>query len=249
VLTDPERSTLAVIGKRLGRRELEPVASAARPDTILAWFRELVAQKFDDFRHRLYPGRPPIGPDITELIVRMARENSGWGYDRIAGALDSLGHGVFIKPSGNILCRFGIVPAPKRRQQMSWADFIRSHMTVLTGIDFFTAEVLTWHGLATYYVLFLLHLDTLRVTLAGITPHPKEEWMVQMARRAVDAIDGALLPIRFVLHDRDTKFCASFQNTLRPAGIQPIRLPAHSPNLNAFAECWVRSIKSECLSN
>ena len=88
---------------------------------------------------------------------------------------------------------------------MSWADFIRSHMTVLTGIDFFTAEVLTWRGLATYYVLFFLHLETRRVTLAGITPHPTEEWMVQMARRAVDAIDGTLLPIRFVLHDRDTK--------------------------------------------
>ena len=248
VLTDPEGSTLAVIGKRLGRRGLEPVASVARPDTILSWFRKLVAQKFDGSRHRLYPGRPPIRPEITELIVRMARENSGWGYDRIAGALDSLGHRVSDQTVGNSLRRFGIAPAPKRRQQMSWADFIRSHMTVLTGIDFFTAEVLTWRGLATYYVLFFLHLETRRVTLAGITPHPTEEWMVQMARRAVDAIDGTLLPIRFVLHDRDTKFCASFQNTLRSAGIQPLRLPARSPNLNAFAERWVRSIKSECLS-
>jgi putative transposase len=178
----------------------------------------------------------------------MARENSGWGYDRIAGALDSLGHRVSDQTVGNILRRFGIAPAPKRRQQMSWADFIRSHMTFLTGIDFFTAEVLTWRGLATYHVLFFLHLETRRVTLAGITQHPTEEWIVQMARRAVDAIDGTLLPIRFVLHDRDTKFCASFQNTLRSAGIQPLRLPARSPNLNAFAERWVRSIKSECLS-
>ncbi|MBV8831763.1 MAG: DDE-type integrase/transposase/recombinase [Acidobacteriaceae bacterium] len=109
-------------------------------------------------------------------------------------------------------------------------------------------EVLTWRGLATYYVLFFLHLKTRRITLAGITRHPTEEWMVQMARRAVDPVDGALLPIRFVLHDRDSKFCASFQDTLRSAGIQPINLPASSPNLNAFAERWVRSIKSECLS-
>jgi putative transposase len=108
--------------------------------------------------------------------------------------------------------------------------------------------VLTWRGLATYYVLFFLHLETRRVTLAGITQHPTEEWMVQMARRAVDAIDGTLLPIRFVLHDRDNKFCASFQNTLRSAGIQPLTLPARSPNRNAFAEHWVRSIKNECLS-
>jgi hypothetical protein len=248
LLTDPERSTLAIIGKQLGRRGLEPVASAARPDTILAWFRKLVAQKFDGSRHRLYPGRPPIGPDITELIVRMARENSGWGYDRIAGALRNLGHRVSDQTVGNILHRFGIAPAPKRRQQMSWADFIRSHMAVLTGIDFFTTEVLTWRGLATYYVLFFLHLETRRVTLAGITQHPTEAWMVQMARRAVDAIDGTLLPIRFLLHDRDSTFSASFQDTLRSAGIQPLRLPARSPNLNAFAERWVRSIKSECLS-
>jgi hypothetical protein len=113
--------------------------------------------------------RPPIGAEITELIVRMARENSDWGYDRIAGALNNLGHRVSDQTVGNILRRFGIVPAPKRRQQMSWADFIRSHMAVLTGVDFFTAEVLTWRGPATYYVLFFLHWETRRVTLAGIT--------------------------------------------------------------------------------
>jgi transposase InsO family protein len=97
-------------------------------------------------------------------------------------------------------------------------------------------------------VLFFLHLETRRVTLAGITQHPTEEWMLQMARRAVDEIDATLLTIRFVLHDRDSKFCASFQDTLRSAGIQPLRLPARSPNLNAFAERWVRSIKSEYVS-
>jgi putative transposase len=141
-----------------------------------------------------------------------------------------------------------VAPAPKRRREMNWADFIRSHM-VLAGIDFFTVEVLTWRGLATYYVLFFLHLETRCVTLVGITKHPAEEWMVQMARNAVDAIDGALLPVRFVLHDRDTKFCASFRTMLQSGGVHPILLPPRSPNLIAFAERWVRSIKSECLSN
>jgi transposase InsO family protein len=224
------------------------VATAAKPDTILAWFRKFVAQKFDGSRHRLYPDRPPLRREITELIVRMARENRDWGYDRIAGALQILGHHVSDQTVGNILRRFGIAPAPKRRQQMSWADFIRSHMAVLAGIDFFTVEVLTWRGLTTYYVLFFLHLETRRVTLAGITQHPTEEWMVQMARRAVDDLDGSLLSTRFVLHDRDSKFCASFRDTLRSAGIQPLSLPARSPNLNAFAERWVRTIKTECLS-
>jgi transposase InsO family protein len=149
---------------------------------------------------------------------------------------------------GNVLGRFGIAPAPKRRQQTTWAEFIRSHLAVLAGIDFFTVEVLTWRGLATYYVLFVLHLETRRVTLAGITRHPTEDWMVQMARQAVDPIDGALLPVRYVLHDRDTKFRATFRDTLRSAGVRPLTLPALSPNLNSFAERWVRSIKSECLS-
>jgi putative transposase len=248
LLTDPERSTLAVIGKRLGRQGLQPVATAAKPDTILAWFWKLVAHKFDGSGHRLYPGRPGVGRKLTELIVRLARENSGWGYDRIAGALEILGHRVSDQTVGNILRRFGIPPAPKRRQQMTWADFIRSHMAVLAGIDFFSVEVLTWRGLATYYVLFVLHLETRRVTLAGITRHPTEDWMVQMARHAVDPIDGALLLVRFVLHDRDTKFCAAFRDTLRSAGVRPLTLPARSPNLNSFAERWVRSIKSECLS-
>ncbi|HEX4164172.1 MAG TPA: integrase core domain-containing protein [Bryobacteraceae bacterium] len=148
----------------------------------------------------------------------------------------------------NILRGFGIAPAPKRRQQVSWADFIRSHLAVLAGIDFFSVEVLTWRGLATYYVLFFLHLETRRVTLTGITQHPTEDWMVQMARRAVDPIDGSLLPVRYVLHDRDTKFCAPFRDTLCSAGVRPLTLPARSPNLNSFAERWVRSIKSECLS-
>src|SRR4051794_350758 len=131
---------------------------------------------------------------------------------------------------------------------MTWAEFIRSHMAVLAGIDFFTVEVLTWRGLVTYYVLFFLHLETRRVTLAGTTTHPTEQWMVQMARNAVDDVDGALLPVRFALHDRDSKFCTSFRAMLRCGGVQALMLPARSPNLNAFAERWVRSIKSECLS-
>ena len=89
------------------------MASAAKPDTILAWFRKLVAHKFDGSRHRRYPGRPPLGRNITELIVRLARENSGWGYDRIAGALEILGHRVSDQTVGNILRRFGIPPASK----------------------------------------------------------------------------------------------------------------------------------------
>jgi putative transposase len=122
-------------------------------------------------------------------------------------------------------------------------------MDVLAGADFFTVEVLTWRGLVTYYVLFFLHLESRRVSLAGITPHPTEEWMTQMARNAVEEESGSLRHHRYVLHDRDAKFCAEFRNTLASGGVKCLRLPARSPNLNAFAERWVRTAKSECLSH
>jgi hypothetical protein len=111
-------------------------------------------------------------------------------------------------------------------------------MDVLAGTDFFTFEVLTWRGLVTYYVLFFLHLETRRVSLSGITRHPTEEWMTQMARNAVDEESGYLRQHRYVLHDSDTKFCADFRKTLATGGVKCLRLPPRSPNLNAFAERW-----------
>jgi transposase InsO family protein len=247
-LSDPERSTLAEIGKRLGRTALQQVACVAKPDTILAWYRRLIARKFDGSKHRISPGRPPIAPEVEALIVRFARENSGWGYDRIVGALANLGHPVSDQTVGNILRRYGIAPAPERSQKTTWKDFIAAHMAVLAGTDFFTVEVLTWRGLATYYVLFFIHLESRRITLAGLTKHPTAEWMLQMARNATDESSGFLRREWYVLHDRDTKFCAAFQDVLRSCGIQPLALPPRSPNLNAFAERWVRSVKQECLS-
>jgi putative transposase len=247
-LSDPERCTLAEIGKRLGRKRLKQVACTAKPDTILAWYRRLIARKFDGSKHRIYPGRPAVEPVVEELVIRFARENSGWGYDRIVGALANLGHHLSDQTVGNILRRHGIAPAPKRSQTTTWKEFIRRHMDVLAGTDFFTVEVLTWYGLVTYYVLFFLHLETRRVSLAGITPHPTEEWMRQIARNAIDEESGCLRQQRYVLHDRDTKFCAEFRDTLATRGVKCLQLPPRSPNLNAFSERWVRSVKSECLS-
>jgi putative transposase len=159
-LSDPERCTLAEIGKRLGRKHLVEVACVAKPETILAWYRRLIARKFDGSKQCSYPGRPRVDPVVEALVVHMAQENSGWGYDRIAGALSNLGHHVSDQTIGNILKRHGIAPAPKRCQHTIWKDFIAAHMAVLSGTDFFTVEVLTWRGLATYYVLFFLQLET-----------------------------------------------------------------------------------------
>ena len=121
-------------------------------------------------------------------------------------------------------------------------------MEVLVGTDFFTVEVLTLKGLVTYYVLFFIHLESRRVSLAGMTPYPGQEWMEQQARNATMEEWGFLRGCRYLLHDRDTKFCASFRELIESGSVKTIRLPARSPNLNSFAERWVRSVKEECLS-
>jgi Homeodomain-like domain len=125
---------------------LEEVAGAAQPDTILGWYRKLIAKKFDGSRFRQRVGRPRIAEEIERLVVRMAKENPSWGYDRIVGALANLGHRLSDQTVGNLLRRHNLSPAPKRKQTVSWKDFIRSHRDVLVGMDFFTAEVLTLKG-------------------------------------------------------------------------------------------------------
>lgn len=247
-LSDAERSTLAEIAKRLGRKALKEIAQVAKPDTILGWYRQLVARKFDGSRQRGYPGRPPVSPEVEELVVRFARENRSWGYDRIVGALANLGHQVSDQTVGNILRRHDIAPAPKRSRTTTWKEFLQTHMDVLAGADFFTVEVLTWRGLMTYYVLFFIEVGSRRVRLGGITRHPESWWMQQVARNASMQDSGYLNGCRYLLHDRDQKFCREFQDTLAAGGVKCLRLPARSPNLNAHAERWVRSIKEECLS-
>jgi hypothetical protein len=246
-LSDAERSTLAEIAKRLGRKALQEIARVAKPDTLLAWYRQLVAHKFDGSRRRGYPGRPRISPEVGTLVVWMARENRGWGYDRIAGALANLGYAISGRTVGNILRRHNLAPAPERSRTTNWKEFIRSHLEVLAGADFFTVELLTWRGLVTYYVLFFIAVGTRRVCLGGITRHPDAGWMEQVARNATMQDSGYLNGCRYLLHDRDQKFCREFRDTLAAGGVKCLPLPARSPNLNAHAERWVRSIKEECL--
>ena len=156
-LTAAERQTLAEIGKKLGKKALEAVAQIVKPDTILAWHRKLAADKFDGSTQRKSPGRPRVEKALEDLVVQMAKENRGWGYDRLAGALAYLGSEISDQTVGNILRRRGIPTAPERRKTTTWKAFIRTHMDVLWATDFFTTEVWTLGGLVTYYVLFLIH--------------------------------------------------------------------------------------------
>jgi transposase InsO family protein len=248
LLSEAEKATLAEIAHRLGRRALEELAAAAKPETLLAWYRKLIAKKFDGTAYRKSRGRPRFDKEIKRLVVRMAKENPGWGYDRIVGAMGNLGFRLSDQTVGNILRRHGLPTAPKRKQTTSWKDFIRAHMAVLAATDFFTVEVLTLQGLITYYVLFFIHLDSRKICLAGATRHPDQEWMEQMARNVTMEDCGFLIQQRYLLHDRDSKYCASFRQVIEPGGVKTLALPPRSPNLNAYAERWVRSVKEECLS-
>src|SRR5262245_54873022 len=247
-LSDGERKTLAEIGKKLSRQALAEVASIVTADSILGWHLTRVAQKFDGSQQRKAPGRPRIDPELEALIVRMAQEHRSWGYDRIVGALANLGLTVSDQTVGNVLKRHGIPPAPERKTTTTWKEFIRTHMEVLVATDFFTAEVWTLGGLVTYYILFFIHLGSRKVHIAGMTPHPNAAWMMQIARNIIMEEWGFLSPGQYLIHDRDGKYCPAFQQIIDTAGVTRVPLPPRSPNLNAYAERWVRSVKEECLS-
>jgi len=163
-LTDPERISLAEIGKRLGRRALEDVAQIVRPETILGWHRKLIARKFDGTKNRSSMNHGSPGRRIEDLVLQFAKENLSWGYRRIVGALSNLGHDVSHQTVANILKRHGLSPAPERENKTAWGDLIRSHTEVLGAVDFFTAEVWTASGLMTYYVLTFMRVSRLRST-------------------------------------------------------------------------------------
>jgi len=157
LLSDAEKATLAEIAHRLGRKALEELTAVAKPDTLLAWYRKLIANKFDGSTFRKSWGRPRVDEETEGLVVRMAKENPGWGYDRIVGAMANLGFRLSDQTVGNILRRHDIPPAPKRKHGASWKDFIRAHMAVLAATDFFTVEVLTLKGLMTYLLRAVFH--------------------------------------------------------------------------------------------
>ena len=245
-LNDDQRRRLAAKAKRLGRRVLEDVAGLVTPDTLMAWHRRLIAQKYDGSGNR-GPGRPPTAAEIQSLVVRMAEENRDWGYRRILGALSNLGHQIARGTVANILKNHGIEPAPERGRKTTWKEFLTRHWELLVAADFFTVEVWTHRGLQRYVVLFFLELSTRKVEIGGIGRAPNGLWMSQIGRNVTDAVDGILRGKRYLIHDRDPLFTDSFLQLLADVGVKSVKLPPRSPNLNAYAERFVRSIKESCL--
>jgi transposase InsO family protein len=243
--TDRQRRRLAVKAKAIGRKRLFEIGTLVTPDTLFRWYRELIAKKYDGTKSRR-PGRPRTAVNIEELVLLMAHDNPRWGYTRIRGALHNLGHEIARNTIKRILLENGFDPIRKRG--MSWETFLKAHWGAIAATDFFSVEVITRSGLIRYFVLFVIDLKTRRVDIAGILPRPNGEWIGQIARNLTDCDAGFLKEARYLIHDRDPLFTRSFRETLKSSGIDTVKLPARSPNLNAYAERFVRSIKSECLA-
>jgi putative transposase len=213
---------------------------------LLAWHRKLIALKYDGSAKRR-PGRPRTREELETLVVRMALENRDWGYRRIQGALSNLGHKFARSTISDILRRHGIEPAPERGRQTTWKEFLNQHWELLVAADFFTVEVWTARGLKRFLILFFIDLSTRKVQIAGIVSQGNGLWMSQVGRHCTDAVDGILNGKRYLIHDRDPLFTAEFQSILQSVGVKCVKLPPQSPNLNAHAERFVRSIKETCL--
>jgi putative transposase len=244
--TDDQRRRLAEKAKVLGRKALEEIATLVRPETLLCWHRKLIAQKYDGSRRR-GPGRPRVMNEIRNLTAQIAKENRTWGYTRIQGALKNVGYIVARGTIANILREYGIEPAPERCRKTTWREFLRFHWEVIAAADFFTVEVWTRFGLLRYLVFFVIELSTRRVRVAGIHPAPDGDWTAQVTRNLTDGVDGFLRGKKYLIHDRDPLYTSQFQEVLAGAGVKTVKLPARSPNLNAYAERFVRTIKESCL--
>ncbi|MEZ6184133.1 MAG: hypothetical protein R3F62_03870 [Planctomycetota bacterium] len=232
--TKRQRWLLAEKAHALGRRALGQIETIVTPETLLRWYRRLVAAKYTPKAPRRSGGRPEVWDEAEALVVRLARENRTWGYERLQGALSNLGHAVSSSSIARILERHGLPPAPERGRSLKWSTFLRSH--AVAAADFFSVEVLTLRGLVRYQVFFVIEIATRKVHVAGIRPDPDGAWLTQLARNLTDPFDGFLKDMTHLVLDRDPLYCAAFCKVLEEAGVTIVRTPPRTPNMNAFAE-------------
>jgi putative transposase len=238
-LRESDRLVLAALSRVMPRPSWQ--AFVVTPETLLRWHRRIVAHRWT-YPHRR-PGRPPLEPQVRELILRLARENSQWGYVRIVGELRKFGITVSPTLVRNVLARAGVPPAP-RRAASSWRKFLRQHGNSMLACDFFTVDTV-W--LRRLYVLFFVSIGTRRVEYVACASKPNTSWMIQQARNLLMDLDDRGSRPRFLIHDRDTKFSRAFDSIFRSEGIEIVRTPIQAPNANAYAERWVGSVRRECL--
>ena len=209
------------------------------PATLLRWHRCLVAKRWTYARP---VGRPPIERRTRDLVLRLARENPRWGYQRMVGELKGLGIAVSATTVRAWLRAASLGPAGHRRE-MTWREFVRAHRQSLLAVDFFTVETL-W--LQRLYILFFIELGSRCVHFAGCTPNPTAPWVVQQARQLSWTLAERADSIRFLIRDRDQKFTDAFDEVFRADGIEVVRTPFRAPQANGAAERFVRTARSEC---
>jgi putative transposase len=247
-LSRPEKLMQVTIFTRLKAQtdnwydRLQAALLLFKPDTLLKWHQELVRRKWT-FQHRHRGGRPVLDAEIEALILRLAQENPRMGYDKIHGELLKLGYQLSPTTIRNVLQHHRLSPAPQRGRS-SWRTFLNHYRSQMLACDFFTVETIC---LQTLYVLFFIDLASRRVYIAGCTTAPDSAWVTQQARQQLWQLSDEALPIRFLIHDRDTKFSSRFDSVFRSESIEVIRTPPRTPQANAIAERWVRSVREECL--
>jgi transposase InsO family protein len=233
--TPHDRMFLAALSRVLPRRSWHRFI--VTPETLLRWHR----QSRDTGRTRT--GRPPIDSEVRELILRLAGENSGWGYVRIVGELRKLGIDVSATLVRNLLKAAGVPPAPQRGQ-LDWCSFLRAQAATTLACDFLTADTVLLRRL---YVLVFICIGSRRIEYAACTSTPDGAWMLQQARNLLMNLDDHNEQPRLLIHDRDTKFSRAFDAIFNGDGIRVIRTPVQAPNANAHIERWVGSARRECL--
>ncbi len=241
-----DRTRLLAIGQELGHNVAD-IIGIVTPRTYSRWVEEL-----REGRPAKRVGRPKIARNTRDLVTRLAKENSGWGYRRIIGELRKLRLRVGRSSVRRILRGAGLTPSPQRRGRAGetvWRKFIRLHVNTLVAADFFTKNVITPLGVRVAHCLMFIHVGTRKVYLSPPTYHPHEQWVQQQARNVLMWLEDNGLAVRFVLHDRDTKFSFSFDRIFHNAGVQRVRTPLLAPDANAFAESWIGSLKRECLNH
>ena len=240
--TDGQRRRLALKAKALSRFNLRGLGPLVTPDTLCRWFRKYAGAKYDSSGKRR-PGRPPKQQYLRDLVVRLAKENTSWGYTRLRDVIFTLGHEIGRTTVRRILAEDGIEPAPERRKHMPWATFLRAHWGAIATMDFFKVEVMTLTGAVRYSVLVVMDLENRHVEVAGIVREAYEQWMIQIVRHLTDAVDGFLIGKSYVIMDRDPVFTARVRDMLGHAGAKPVRLPRRSPNLNGYASHCTSSVR------
>jgi hypothetical protein len=250
LLDNKQRMRVAAKAKRLSKKMLERCTVLFTPGTIIGWYNKLIAQKYDGSHNRTKPGRPQITDEITKVVIRFKEENPRWGYQKITDQIIYLGYKISKTSVKNILIENGYDPEPDLTVRSTWHEFIKSHWDVLAACDFFTIELLVGRKLIRCTVFFVMELCTRKVFFAPLKLQPDGEYMKQIARILTDREDGFLKKKRYLIHDRDPLYnTAGFHDILKTSGIEPVKLPARSPDLNCYAERFVKSVKFECLNH